>query len=319
MTVLAAVFFLYTLYLAWNSRDLFELRSLDNPPDPLQAMFPPRGEPTPADQYLTKQVQRFAALPSPPSIDSLPGQPKTFSTEQIRKNLETLESRREFHQGFLAGASPDLETAGFAPILQSQHDLNSLRELSTQLSLDVLSLLSQSDPFALPLLESLERCTRILERGTENRTTVIGPALASHSRKRFDSGIRNLIQTNAISAKQATATSKILKASLSKPFPMDLAIRAEYDFIRGGVRLLDERLGLLQYPMRLYWGDGQTQLDEALARQLQGFPPIEDPGNQKLHMMVQIGLPNFDKLLILVEEQRKNRTQLVQKLGEIAP
>lgn len=227
---------------------------------------------------------------------------------------ETSRARAELVERVLA-LPADLDPPGTGPVLQGKHRFLLVRRLLLVLADEVLNLLGQgsTDP-ALDLLEHRARLGRLLSRGIENHSTMLARLMGAAGMIQ-GSRLGQAVERHSLLApggRRRLAT--ILEEELSRDIPLDLSVEAELTVSGRAVALLDQQLGLLQHPLRLYWGDGPRQVEALRQRWREGWTPLDDEEISRLHLMIQLSLPNLARAKEKIEAIAAERAEVVASL-----
>jgi hypothetical protein len=317
--LLLSLAFILLIYCGW--RALLTVRLISSSQDLssqdlTEIIFPAKGPPGKADRVL-KQLDNLLRK------DREPRAPWKLS-DRLAKHLppsaeaarEQVESRQEIHRLLVKELPTSLEPPGEAPVLQDTHNFRLQRDLQRLLAEDCLSLiLLGKKEAAWELLTAKERAGRLVARGIENNSSLIGKMLGVAFDIYGNRLGRVALTQELLSSEDKIELARILQIGLDREVPLDISVHAEFAMCRRAIEAVDARLGLLRYPLWFYWGNGLQQVDSLRKRWDAGWK--NPPSEQELadyHIMLQMALPNLAKAKQRVQATREERKELVHDL-----
>jgi hypothetical protein len=260
----------------------------------VEDVLPRQGPASDADAAFQEAMGAFMKLPNREGLwgfgwqEDVKPTPKPDAAKVAVSEAETL--RRVMVERFGPAVEPDDHDV----VLQKVHDFKQVRKLHNRLAEEFLSLLllGRHDE-AVALAEATERHSRILSRGIANHPNLIARMIGLSCTKTFDRAMLTAIDRKMIPFAHRSRLAAVLRESLEKNVPVEVSLKAEFEMARRAVRAFDHELGLLQYPMRLWWGDGLATIDD-LERRLEQNRPVPGPEFfANVHVGVQIAVPNY--------------------------
>ena len=282
----------------------------------VDAVLPKQGPSTAADEALREAFGAHRKLDHReglwgfgfgPDVKPTPSEDDARATLLRSETLRRLMVER-FHR--------DLEPDGHGVVLQRVHDFRNHRQLHNRLAEDLLSLLvvGRVDE-ALALVEAKERHARLLGRGIANHPNLIARMIGLACSTTTDTAVAVALERDLVPLAARPRLAAVYKEALARDFPVTESLRAEFEMGRRAVRAFDEELGLLRYPMRLWWGDGLATVDELERRLDRGEPAPPSEFFEDVHVALQITIPNYRSANSRWKVAQATRRKLLESMG----
>lgn len=280
------------------------------------AVLPKQGPACPADEAMQEALGAFRKLPYKEGLWGFGWGDKVKPTPDLDAARAALAESETLRRVMIERFGPGLEPPDQGVVLQRVHDFQHHRRLHNRLAEDFLSLvlLGRHDE-ALALAEVKERHARILGQGIANHPTLIARMIALGCTKSLDRAVQATLERELLPPEPRSRLAALYREAIEKDVSTDVSLRAEFEMGRRAVRAFDQELGLLQYPMRLWWGNGLETVDE-LERRLDAGEAA--PGLdffKDVHVALQITIPNYASARSRWKTALATREKLLDDMG----
>jgi len=205
-----------------------------------------------------------------------------------------------------------MEPGGHDVVLQRRHDFRNNRTLHNRLAGDFLSLLRlERHDEAVDLADAKDRHARILGRGIQNHSNLIAKMIGMACSKTLDKAVKVALERDLLPLEVRPGLARIYRDALDREVPLEVSLRAEFEMGRRAVRAFDRRLGLLQYPLRLWWGNGLATVDDLERRMDAHEPPPTGEEARDWHVMLRITIPNYTGARMRYDEYLDQRREVL--------
>ncbi|MBI4859297.1 MAG: hypothetical protein HY815_03395, partial [Candidatus Riflebacteria bacterium] len=269
------------------------LRAKDLSKEMEKEVIPQPGPPMRADKVVGELLAVFRSLPAGKNLWGFGQGPDIKESPSLEDATRALEASVSLRRKVVELAPADLEPEGTTCLLNENHSLRDLRAMANRLAEDVMSLafLRQTRE-ALDVVEAGDRVARIVGRGISGWSSLISKMICIACRGQYTRATAESIRRHFFGPEDLDAIDRMLERMASREVDLDPSVTAEYDMAERAFHAFDRRIGLLRYPLRLYWGDGRAQLANLrrVWREQKGQPPSEEIS--RYHIMLSICVPN---------------------------
>lgn len=315
-TLVAAIFFALTGWQLFQTKQAMDRGDIERE---LQEALGMVDRPaTLTDQVVETLGREWAGIADTPDpwgfeagdLEKLRAEPLIAEAAQ-----EALHPSRKLHKFFLERMAASLETPGSQALLNQEPDFKNQRGITRRMASNLLSSLvvGRADE-AVRIYETCHRHARIMARGIQGHPSLIASMIALAQQKTIDAAAEHALALGLWPASALAPLEAAMQEAVARNPGLDPAMDFELTSLGKAMEIVDRRLGPAGWVASLYWGDGQEQLGEVRAAWKAGLPPPVDLIRGRCHIMLAVGMPNWQAAKERHQEVANHRKALIAKV-----